>query len=134
MAQGSNSRYIALQFWTAAELTPDEIAAALAARRELGPEYEDAIAASLADRVEREIAARVDAVRNPARPESRPHEARRSDDARASTFLACTSLVVGIPITAIAAGTSHGNVFAIGAAWLGIALVNTAAALGRRGR
>ena len=29
---------------TAADLTPEEIAAALAARRELGPEYEDAIA------------------------------------------------------------------------------------------
>ena len=49
---------------TAADLTPQEIAAALAARRELGPEYEDPIAASLADRVEREIAARVGPANN----------------------------------------------------------------------
>lgn len=44
---------------TTADLTPEEIAAALAARRELGPEYEAAVAASMADRIEREIAARV---------------------------------------------------------------------------
>jgi hypothetical protein len=114
---------------TAVELTPEEIAAALAARRELGPEYEDAIAASMADRIEREIAARVEAGRVPAKREHEPHSADRS-----ATFLAAASLIAGIPITAIAAGTSHGNVFAIGVAWLGIALVNTAHALGRRDR
>ena len=120
---------------TAAELTPDEIAAALAARRELGPEYEDAIAASLADRVEREISARVEAGRIPAKKdERRPHAPQAPDTGRAATFLASASLIAGIPITAIVAGTSHGNVGAIGVAWLGIALVNTAHALGRRGR
>lgn len=118
---------------TAAELTPEEIAAALAARRELGPEYEDAIAASLADRVEREIAARVEATRNPPKPERRQHDAQSSSD-RASTWLALGSLVAGIPVTAIVAVTSHGNVFAIGVAWVGIALVNTAHALGRKNR
>ncbi|HEV2344072.1 MAG TPA: hypothetical protein VGS97_08270 [Actinocrinis sp.] len=117
---------------TAAELTPEEIAAALAARRELGPEYEDAIAASLADRFEREIAARVAATRNPPKPERRHHDAHSSD--RASTWLAISSLVAGIPVTGIVAGTSHGNVFAIGVAWVGIALVNTAHALGRKNR
>ena len=117
---------------TAAELTPEEIAAALAARRELGPEYEDAIAASMADRIEREIAARVDAGRIPTKRERREHEPHSGD--RSATFLAAASLIAGIPITGIVAGTSHGNVFAIGVAWLGIALVNTAHALGRRDR
>lgn len=117
---------------TAAELTPEEIAAALAARRELGPEYEDAIAASMADRIEREIAARVEAGRVPAKRERRESEPHSAD--RSATFLAGASLIAGIPITAIAAGTSHGNVFAIGVAWLGIALVNTAHALGRKDR
>ena len=113
---------------TAADLTPQEIAAALAARRELGPEYEDAIAASLADRFERELAARVDAVRNPPAPRTR--EAGAND----SRWIAITSLIAGIPVTGIVAGTSNGNVFAIAVAWGGIALVNMANAFGRRHR
>jgi hypothetical protein len=127
----ANSRYIAPQFWTAVELTPNEIAADLAARRELGPEYEDAIAASMADRIEREIAARVDAGRIPAKLERREHEPHSAD--RSATFLAAASLVAGIPITGVA-GTNNGNVFALGVAWLGIVLVNTAHALDRRDR
>ena len=121
---------------TAADLTPEEISAAIAARRELGPEYEDAIAASLADRVEREIAARVDAARNPAAsrsaPASREREAR--GNANDSRWIATASLIAGIPVTGIVAGTSHGNVFAIAVAWGGIALVNMAHAFGRRHR
>ena len=121
---------------TAAELTPDEIAAALAARRELGPDYEDAIAASLAEKVEREIAARVEAGRIPAKREERERPVRGHDteasSARAATFLGAASLIAGIPVTGIVAGTSHGNVAAIGIAWAGIALVNWAAAFGRR--
>jgi hypothetical protein len=116
---------------TAVELTPEEIAAALAARRELGPEYEDAIAASLADRFEREVAARVDATRIPPKP-PQPTPDPHVSDARAATWIAATSLVVGIPITGIVAGTSHGNIFAIFVAWIGIALVNVAYASGRR--
>jgi hypothetical protein len=113
-----------------ADLTPNEIAAALAARRELGPDYEDAIAASLAERLEREITTRVDAglaARTVAK-----QERRHSDSS--SFGIAAVSLFCGIPITGIVAGTSHGNVFAIMAAWTGIALVNMAHALGRRHR
>lgn len=117
---------------TAADLTPTEIAAALAARRELGPEYEDAIAASLAERVEREIARRVDAAPvAPAQPtRSRPRESSGND----GRWIGIASLIAGIPVTGIVAGTSHGNVFAIAVAWGGIALVNMAHALGRRPR
>jgi len=118
----------------AADLTPEEIAAALAARRELGPEYEDAIAASLADRGEREIAARVDAARYPA-PTPAPRQLEpRSSGSNDSRWIAIASLIAGIPVTGIVAGTSHGNVFAIAVAWGGIALVNMAHALSRRHR
>jgi hypothetical protein len=123
---------------TAADLTPQEIAAALAARRELGPEYEDPIAASLADRVEREIAARVNAVHNPPMPAPAPPQAasrpQRDPHATDSRWIATASLIAGIPVTGIVAGTSHGNVAAIAVAWAGIALVNMAHAFGRRHR
>jgi hypothetical protein len=130
---------------TAADLTPQEIAAALAARRELGPEYEDPIAASLADRVEREIAARVGAAQNlnqgqnpnlTLTPQAAPPapRVRRSAESADSRWIATASLVTGIPVTGIVAGTSHGNVAAIAVAWAGIALVNMAHAFGRRHR
>src|SRR5258708_34692369 len=114
---------------TAADLTPQEIAAALAARRELGPEYEDAIAASLAERVEREIAARVDAANSPM-PKQR-ERVRAEVPAHASPWVPIASLIAGIPVTGIVAGTSHGNGFAIAVAWGGIALGNMAHALRR---
>jgi hypothetical protein len=42
-------------------LSPDEIRAAAAAQKELGPEYSDAVIESFLERVDREIDARVDA-------------------------------------------------------------------------
>ncbi len=124
---------------TAAELTPEEIAAALAARRELGPDYEDAIASSLAEKVEREIAARVNAAQMSAMQMqvnavqgNAPRQRRQPDASTEGRWIAVTSLVAGIPVTGIVAGTSNGNVAAIAVAWAGIALVNMAHAFGRR--
>jgi hypothetical protein len=129
---------------SSADLTPQEIATALAARRELGPEYEDAIASALAEKMAKEINARVDAElvaqgfpADKSRPGPKPPRRPARDAAGtggSSTALAVVSLVAGIPITAIAGGTSHGNVAAIGISWLGIALVNMAHALSRRNR
>ena len=42
-------------------LSPEDIHAAAGAHHELGPEYSDAVVASFLDKVDREIAARVDA-------------------------------------------------------------------------
>src|ERR1035441_7092443 len=42
-------------------LSPEEIRAAAEAHRELGPEYSDAVVASFIEKVDKEIAARVDA-------------------------------------------------------------------------
>jgi hypothetical protein len=116
---------------SAADLTPEEIAAALAARRELGPEYEDAIAASLADRVEREIAARVSAASFPpeGRREAERAYGRPARDGGGSRAIGIMSLIMGIPVTAIVAPK---GVASIAVAWGGIALVNMAHAFGRR--
>lgn len=125
---------------TPADLTPQEIASALAARRELGPDYEEAIAAALAEKMAKEINARVNAElvaqngsatarqERPSRREQRSEHGPRDS----SSVVAIASLIAGIPITAIVAGTSSGNVFAIGIAWVGIGLVNVAHSLGRR--
>ena len=47
-------------------LSPQEIRAAAEAHKELGPEYSDAVVESFLERVDREIAARVDARLGPA--------------------------------------------------------------------
>ena len=121
---------------TSADLTPQEIASALAARRELGPDYEEAIASALAEKMAKEINARVTAelaAQGAAPAPARPARQRREHQVgTSSATVPIASLVAGIPITAIVAGTSNGNVFAIGITWLGIALVNMAHSVGRR--
>jgi hypothetical protein len=61
-------------------LSPDDIRAAAGAHHELGPDYGDAVVASFLDRVDREIAARVDerlaASRPPPRPPAEPENRR----------------------------------------------------------
>ncbi len=58
-------------------LSPEDIRAAAEAHRELGSEYSDAVVASFLEKVDREVAARVDArlagthLAQPAKPESR---------------------------------------------------------------
>ena len=47
-------------------LSPQEIRAAAETHKELGPEYSDAVVESFLERVDREIAARVDARLGPA--------------------------------------------------------------------
>lgn len=105
-----------------------EAAAAINARRELGLEYEEQIAAGLAERVEQAI-----------------WQQHRDDDARTKIELAkihdaklergqrlaltIVSLGVGIPITAIAA--DQVGLTGVGVSWAGIAAVNAIFALGR---
>lgn len=131
---------------SSADLTPQEIASALAARRELGPDYEDAIASALAEKMAKEINARVGAElaaqglqpsgpmlpTPPAQSKRQPQHQHTGDSS--GTAIAVVSLIAGIPVTAITASTSHGSVVAIGVAWLGIAMVNVAHSLGRRRR
>lgn len=115
------------------ELTPQssevrrDVAAALGARRDLGPEYEDAVAAGLADRVEALVAQRSAHVE--ASPDDRKHardEETRTGDGR--FIIALASLGAGIPVT----GIVHESVLATAIAWAGIVGVNVAAAWGAR--
>lgn len=103
------------------KLERDEVAAAMAARRELGPQYELELAESLVDRVNAVIDSRL-AVRAPRRPG--PDWAQMA--------LGLGSLAMSIPLTAIVATTSAGTlplvlIFAL------IACVNFAYAISKAG-
>jgi hypothetical protein len=113
------------------ESSRDDLQAAVAARRELGRDYEDAVLDSFLDRIDRSIAARVDArvaERVPAVLQSTGEQRAGGPDP--GLVLGATSVIAGIPITAIAGGTT--GLGGIIIAWSGIAAVNVAQAWGRR--
>ncbi len=94
------------------ELVPrEEARAALAARGELGEEFDDALVESFARRIEQRLEAR--------QPTKRP----RTEDERGTSFvLALVSLGTGIPITAIA--TSAEGLPGLVVVWAAIVLIN----------
>ncbi|MGH9065095.1 MAG: hypothetical protein ACRDZQ_06995 [Acidimicrobiales bacterium] len=124
----------------------EELAASLAARRELGEEYEPALVESFLDNVARGIDARVDArVAEGARHHgdqvhdgsvSLARQAGRRRGRRGSgESLALWSIALGIPVSGAIGGTLHGGIEAmigIVVAWGAIATINVAHALGRR--
>ncbi|WP_018347630.1 hypothetical protein [Longispora albida] len=94
----------------------DEVTALIAARRDLGPEAEDAVVAIFLEKAGRAIDARV---------EQRVAELRRERSGPSSgqsLALAIVSMGVGIPVTAIALGLDSGITAAL--AWATIAGVN----------
>ncbi len=95
-----------------------DLEATIAARAELGREYEPALVESFAERLEQTIARRVDA-------EIQRHQSPPGSGNQLA--LAIVSLGTGIPITAIAGGTA--DLAGIVVAWAGIVAVNVAAAL-----
>ncbi len=100
-----------------------DLEATIAARAELGREYEPALVESFAERLEQTIAARVEV------------EAKRYASPPGSgnqLALGIVSLGTGIPITAIAGGTA--SLPGILIAWAGIVSVNVAAAWQQRQR
>lgn len=111
--------------------TTSQVRAAMAARSELGPDYDDAIAAGLADRVEELVAYRTAELRH-------AHEAVQEDraDVRRATsnrfVLGIVSLGAGIPISAISA--SYAELPGLMVAWAGIVGVNAVFAWGNRSR
>lgn len=117
--------------------TKEELEAALAARRELGRDYEPALVESFVDKIEQTIQARVD------QQVERRTSAVQRVDAGASVrqfVLGLVSMGTGVPITLFAAGVASGgdsgtSVPGIAVAWLGIVGVNAAHAWSnRRGR
>jgi hypothetical protein len=118
------------------DLTPEEIASVLAARRRRLP-VEDDLPPSLTARLDREVAARVDAelaartsfggadqpVVQVVKQKERPHDGR---------VVGVASLIAGIPLMGIVEGTSHGDLLGAVIVMGGVVLVNMAQALGRR--
>ena len=118
------------------DLTPEEIAAVLAARRNRIA-VEDDLPASLTARLDREVAARVDAelaARTapgaPAKPVVQVVKEKSTD----GRVVGVASLIAGIPLMGIVEGTSHGNLVGAVIVMGGVVLVNMAQALGRRHR
>jgi len=108
--------------------TREDLRAVMAARRDLGPDYEDALVDSFLDKLDVEIAARVRnevAAQLHHQPPGPPVKQR--DNAMG---VALGSLGIGIPLTTIAGAAGHLPGMLL--AWGGIVAVNVAYALNRR--
>ena len=120
-----------------------DLRATLGARRELGSEYDQALADSFVERIDALVAARV--ADEMARSHGAPHGAYPPGafppgatavprpQPRYPIGLAYLSLIAGVPITAIAGGTNS-SVWGIVAAWTGIGAVNAVTAWGYKPR
>ena len=117
----------------ASEETTRDAQAALAARMELGPEYNEHIAEGLAERVEQLAAIRAGELRYEA--EVANSTGRGDQSGRVRQFvLGIVSLTVGIPITAIAATNTDPGLLGVAVSWLGIVGVNAVHARANRPR
>ena len=115
------------------EETRRDVQAALAARRELGLEYEEAIAAGLLDRVNQLALMRASEMRREAERVDQVAEAEKAN--RSNRFvLAIISLGAGIPITAISALNVDPGLLGVLVSWAGIVGVNVAAGFNSRRR
>jgi hypothetical protein len=84
-------------------LSPEEIRVAAAVHHDLGPEYSDAVVASFLEKVDREVAARVDAHLAAGREPATPVAA----DDRQSTLM--QGIAIGIGVSAMTAFVVGGN-------------------------
>ena len=118
---------------TTPDLTPDEIAAVLTARRNRIP-VEDDLPASLTARLDREVAARVDAelASRTAPGVGQPVVQVVKEKSSDGRVVGVVSLITGIPMLGIVEGTTHGSLAGAAIVMAGIVLVNMAHALGRR--
>ncbi|MFF7989864.1 hypothetical protein ACFZDG_08765 [Kitasatospora xanthocidica] len=116
-----------------------DLDATLQARKELGKEYEDELVdsfmrrldARLDARVERSVAQRMDDYERPY-PDRHQRPRRQGWGKRSGSGLAVVSMVLGIPLTAIASAPSNGGFAGLMVCWAGIVGVNVAAAFGER--
>jgi hypothetical protein len=101
------------------EVPREELSVAIEARRELGQELEPQVIDSFLERVGHVIDERVD-----------QRLQKRGGREEGTIGLAVVSLLFGIPLTGIGAGTT--GLAGLVVVWLGIVLVNFAYALRRR--
>ena len=85
-------------------LSPQEIRAAAAAHKELGPEYGDQVIESFLERVDQQITARVDARLGPVSREQPVQPAQSNSRRSLLTGVAIGIFVTGVPSMMVAAG------------------------------
>lgn len=107
-----------------------QLEATLAARRDLGEDYDAALAKSFVEKLDREVDARVAALLS---ERDLPRREARRKKRRGGTGLAVESIVLGIPVTAIIGGELHGvdGLVGIAVAWGAIAVINVVNAFER---
>ncbi|HEY9243767.1 MAG TPA: hypothetical protein VIP48_17420 [Streptosporangiaceae bacterium] len=110
-----------------APLSPEEVRAAAAIHKELGPDYQEAVIESFLDKVGREIDARVDA-RLAQQQVAPPPEQHGRGHSGSPMTLAIVSMALGIPLSAIAvsAGAHPVGLPGLLVIWLVIGVINVA--------
>ena len=113
-----------------------ELEATLGARRELGDQYDGALASSFLEKLDRDINARVDAAlaaRSAGAGAGVGAAASRAPHTQGAG-LAVASIALGIPVSAVVASNLHGADSLIGVivAWIAIATINVVHVLERR--
>ncbi|TMR07485.1 hypothetical protein ETD83_00465 [Actinomadura soli] len=89
---------------TMPRLPRDDLTAAMAARRELGPDYDDAFIETVVDRIEQALDAPPDTTaKSRSGPRLRPAAERLRGDRDHSLAMAVLSLAAAIPLSAISA-------------------------------
>lgn len=107
---------------TTPKLPREDLTAAMAARRELGPDYDDAFIETIVERIEETLDARAAAAPRP-RPRPRPApEPRRGGEHDHSLAMAVLSLLAAIPLSAI--GVVNAGLPGLLLAIAGVVLVN----------
>lgn len=113
--------------------TGEELRAALAARQELGPDFEPAIIESFVERLDRTIEARVDALVSARLAESQPAKANVKQGNPAEQAFA--SMLGGVLATGVIGLTMHSDgLAAVFLVWIVVAVINVAYALAGRPR
>ncbi|TDB95715.1 hypothetical protein E1267_41580 [Nonomuraea longispora] len=100
----------------------EDFQATLDARRDLGPDYEEALVDSFTERLDATIAARVRAELD--RDTAPPH--KKSTPGAPMIPVALGSMAMGIPLTAIA--SANAGLVGLIITWLAIVVINVAAA------
>ncbi|MGW3343311.1 hypothetical protein ACWDA3_08375 [Nonomuraea rubra] len=101
--------------------TGDELRAAVSARRDLGPEYENEVVESFLDKMGQEIDRRVDERLAKSEPKARPVNQTVADGQRLA--LAIVSLVLGTGATLAFVLTGNEASYVI-PVWIGVIIVN----------
>ena len=117
-------------------MSSEEIRAAAETYSELGPGYRDAVIESFLEKVGGEIDARVAARLAALEPMPGPTRRQRRGSASGSPLaLAAISMVLGIPISAIAvaAGAHPAGALGLIVVWVAIAAINLGYAISTRG-